>query len=56
MLGLYHVSALGGTSAVGAVNLNVFSAFSLLMGLPIVAFYIIFQKYLTQMYTMSGTK
>ncbi|MCL4372742.1 ABC transporter permease subunit [Candidatus Parvarchaeota archaeon] len=56
MLGLYHVSALGGTSAVGAVNLNVFSAFSLLMGLPILAFYIIFQKYLTQMYTMSGTK
>ncbi len=56
MLGLYHISTLGGTSAVGAVNLNIFSAFSLLMGLPILAFYIIFQKYLTQMYTMSGTK
>lgn len=56
MLGLFHISSLGGTSAVGAVNLNVFSAFSLLMGLPILVFYIVFQKYLTQMYTMSGTK
>ncbi|MEM0142781.1 MAG: ABC transporter permease subunit [Candidatus Parvarchaeum sp.] len=56
MMGLFHISAIGNTSAVGAVNLNVFSAFSLLMGLPILIFYIIFQKYLTQMYTMSGTK
>ncbi len=56
MMGLFHISTLGGTSAVSAVNLNVFSAFSILMGLPIIIFYIIFQKYLTQMYTMSGTK
>ncbi len=56
MLGLFHISTLGGTASVSAVNLNVFSAFSLLMGLPIIIFYIVFQKYLTQMYTMSGTK
>ena len=54
MLGLYHVSSIGGGAS--AVNLNVFSAFSILMGLPIIAFYVVFQKYLTQMYTMSGTK
>lgn len=56
MLGLYHVSAIGGTSAVNSVNLNVFSAFALLMGLPILVVFIVFQKYLTQMYSMSGTK
>ncbi len=56
MLGLYHVSAIGGTSAVNSVNLNVFSAFALLMGLPILVVFIVFQRYLTQMYSMSGTK
>jgi arabinogalactan oligomer/maltooligosaccharide transport system permease protein len=56
MLGLYHISAIGGTSAVNSVNLNYFSAFALLMGLPILIVFIVFQKYLTQMYSMSGTK
>lgn len=56
MLGLYHVSEIGGTSAVNSVNLNVFSAFALLMGLPILVVFIVFQRYLTQMYSMSGTK
>lgn len=35
---------------------NVFAAYSLLMGLPIFIVFIVFQRYLTQMYSMSGTK
>ncbi len=56
MLGLYHVSATASGSQTAGVNLNIFAAFSLLMGLPIIILYIIFQRYLTQMYSVSGIK
>ncbi len=56
MLGLYHVSATASGSQTAAVNLNIFAAFSILMGLPIVTLYIVFQKYLTQMYSVSGIR
>ncbi len=56
MLGLYHVSATASGSQTFAVNLNIFAAFSILMGLPIIVLYIVFQKYLTQMYSVSGIK
>ncbi|MDP8012478.1 MAG: ABC transporter permease subunit [Nanoarchaeota archaeon] len=50
-LGLYYL-------AVTKTNTlyNVFAAYSLLMGLPIFVVFIVFQRYLTQMYSMSGTK
>ncbi len=50
-LGLYYL-------AVTKTNTlyNVFAAYSLLMGLPIFIVFIVFQRYLTQMYSMSGTK
>lgn len=35
---------------------NVFAAFAVLMGIPIMAVFLAFQKYLTKMYTMSGVK
>lgn len=56
MLGLYYVSTIASGNAVSSVALNVFAAFSLLMGLPIVALYVVFQKYLTQIYAASGLR
>jgi len=35
---------------------NVFAAFSVLMGIPIFIIFIVFQKYLTKVYSLSGTK
>ncbi|MFB6491318.1 MAG: sugar ABC transporter permease [Thermoproteus sp. AZ2] len=35
---------------------NVFAAFAVLMGVPIMAVFLAFQKYLTRMYTLSGVK
>lgn len=35
---------------------NVFAAFSVLMGVPIMAVFLAFQRYLTKMYTLSGVK
>lgn len=35
---------------------NVFAAFAVLMGVPIMAVFIAFQRYLTRMYTLSGVK
>lgn len=35
---------------------NVFAAFSVLMGAPIMAVFLAFQRYLTKMYTLSGVK
>ncbi len=35
---------------------NVFAAFAVLMGIPIMAVFLAFQRYLTRMYTMSGVK
>ncbi|CCC82398.1 sugar ABC transporter permease [Thermoproteus tenax] len=35
---------------------NVFAAFSVLMGTPIMAVFLAFQRYLTKMYTLSGVK
>lgn len=50
-LGMYYLAFVN-----RATLYNVFAAFSVLMGIPIFAIFIAFQKYLVQIYAMGGVK
>lgn len=52
-LGLYKVSQ---TVGAGGINYAVFSAFSFIMGAPIMILYIVFQKYIISGLTLGGVK
>ncbi len=50
-LGMYYLAVTN-----RATLYNVFAAFAVLMGIPIFLIFIVFQKYLTQVYSLGGTK